>query len=246
MAEEEVTIGAAEVPPPDWLESLRAKVRVAFGFWFKPWFKDYPEKAEEEEAVNKLTLLYEEMITDINRSDISENIKKGLDPIPAIIMLLLSAAGGGGVGMILGSLLSPWLQAKMTYPLNKMAEPYRLSPDIVYRLWWKLYKGEGLPEDLLSDLRDQGFDPIRIEQGKEASKVIPTPSDIIAFLAHEVFESDMIEKYGLLSEWEAIDKEFAKRIGLDEETLKLYWINHWVHPALSSVYDMLHRDLITE
>ncbi|GAJ22435.1 unnamed protein product, partial [marine sediment metagenome] len=84
------------------------------------------------------------------------------------------------------------------------------------------------------------------EDGKEASKVMPTPADIVMFLAHEVFEKDMIEKYKLDSEWETIDKEYAKKIGLDEDTLKNYWRNHWVHPSLSSVYDMLHRDLITE
>lgn len=248
MPEEEVVIKGIEElpPPPDWLERLRMKVRANFSWWFKPWFKTYPEKAEEDEAVNKMGLLYEEMMADINASEVSKDIKEGLDPLPVMLQLLLSAAGGGAFGMIMSSLLAPWLQAKLTYPLNRMAEPYRLPPDVVYRLWWKLHKGEGLPKDLLDNLRDQGFDSVRIEQGKEASKVVPTPSDIIAFLAHEVFEPDMIEKYGLLSEWDAIDREAALKIGLDEDTLKLYWINHWVHPALSSVYDMLHRDLITE
>ncbi|MBA7578410.1 hypothetical protein ES708_20272 [subsurface metagenome] len=268
MPEEEVEIRGIEElpPPPDWLERLRMKIRVNFSWWFKPWFKTYPEKVEEKEAVDKLELLYKEMMADINASDVSGDVKKGLDPLPAIVMLLLSAAGGGGVAMILGSLLTPWLQAKMTYPLNKMAKPYRLPPDVVYRLLWKLYYGkqklgelteeerarippefmtaEWTPEKLIEDLQDQGWSSDAVDRGLEASKVMPTPSDIIAFLAHEVFEPDMIKKYGLLSEWDVIDKEYAKRIGLDEETLKLYWINHWVHPALSSVYDMLHRDLI--
>ncbi|GAI79090.1 unnamed protein product, partial [marine sediment metagenome] len=93
MTEEEVTIGAAESPPPDWLERLRAKVRVQFGWWFKPWFKEYPEKAEEEEASNKLGLLYNEMIADINASEVSEDVKKGLDPLPIIITMLPGELG---------------------------------------------------------------------------------------------------------------------------------------------------------
>ena len=74
---------------------------------------------------------------------------------------------------------------------------------------------------------------------------MPTPQDIVNFLAHEVFEKGMIDKYGLESEWETIDKEWAKKIGLDEDILHLYWLNHWQHASLSSVYEMLHRDLIT-
>lgn len=234
--------------PPEWMPEWMVGLRLRFDIFVKrlvasqvePWNIDQQDPEQKE----KLELLYNEMIKDINEADVPENIKVGLDPLPAMVGFLLAAAGGGAVSMILGSLLMPYIQSKLTYPMMKQAQPYRLPPDIVYRLWWKLYKGEGEPKELLDDLLEQGFSPERIESGKEASKVMPTPQDIINFLAHEVFEKDMIDKYGLESEWEDIDKEWALKIGLDEKILKLYWLNHWQHPSLSSVYDMLHRDLI--
>lgn len=236
-----------ERPPeelPGWLVRLRAKLSVHMGWWTKPWFTTYPDKADEEEARGKTELLYNKMMEDIQASDVDEDIKKGLDPVPAFIGYLLAAAGGAGLSMILASLMTPYIQAKLTYPLNRQAAPYRLPPDVVFKLAWKLHKGEEIPEELLGHLKDQGWGATTIDDGLEASKVMPTPQDIVNFLAHEVFEPDMVDKYSLESEWSGLDKETAKKIGMDEETLRLYWRNHWQHPGLSSVYRMLHRDLI--
>lgn len=234
--------------PPEWMPQWMVELRLRFNLAVKrlvasqvePW--NVEQQAPEQRE--KLELLYNEMIKDINEADVPENIKVGLDPLPAMMGFLLAAAGGGAVSMILSSLLMPYIQSKLTYPMMKQAQPFRLPPDVVFRLWWKLHKGEGEPKDLVDDLLEQGWSPDRIDLGKEATKVMPTPQDIVNFLAHEVFEKGMIDKYGLESEWDTIDKEWALKIGLDEDTLKLYWLNHWQHPSLSSVYDMLHRDLI--
>lgn len=234
--------------PPEWMPQWMVELRLRFNLAVKklvasqvePWNVDQQAPEQRE----KLELLYNEMIKDINEADVPENIKVGLDPLPAMIGFLLASAGGGAVAMILSSLLMPYIQSKLTYPMMKQAQPFRLPPDVVFRLWWKLHKGEGSPKELLDDLLEQGWSPERIEQGKEASKVMPTPQDIVNFLAHEVFEQDMIDKYKLDSEWDTIDKEWAKKIGLDEKILHLYWLNHWQHPSLQSVYQMLHREEI--
>lgn len=236
--------------PPEWWPPWLVDFNLRFDIFVKklrasqvtPWNIDEQEPEQKE----KLELLYNEMMKDINASDISENIKVGLDPVPAMVGFLLAAAGGGAVSMVLGSLLMPYVQSKLTYPMQRQAQPYRLPPDIVFRLAWKLHKGESIPEELLGDLRDQGFDQGRIEKGLEASKVVPTPSDIIAFLAHEVFEPDMVKKYGLDEEFEAIDQEPALKIGLDEATLKLYWRNHWQHTSFTQMIQLRRREIITD
>ncbi|GAI71210.1 unnamed protein product, partial [marine sediment metagenome] len=101
-------------------------------------------------------------------------------------------------------------------------------------------------EKYFDDLKDLGWDDDRIEALKFFTEVYPTPRDYVGFLAHEVFEPDMIEKYGLLSEWGVIDKEPAKKIGLEEDILKLYWMDHWEHPEWGTIRELRHRDQITD
>lgn len=238
--------------PPDikeeeWVElDFKTRVRLKMDSFFRATFKkDHPDyyEPEQRDKLSKITDLVNQAVADY--PELPDEAKELLDPLPVAMLGLLSMLGGMAGGMVASSILSPLL-TPLTYKMNAVMKPYRLDPGTVFRLSYKLYKGEDISEELLGDLRDQGWSSDRIDKGLEAFKVMPTPSDIIAFLAHEVFEPDMVEKYKLLSEWEVIDKEFAKKIGMTEETLKLYWINHWVHPSLGSVYAMLHRDLITK
>jgi len=184
----------------------------------------------------------------IEKLPVSEETKKAIlpilsasssSPIGQLAMFIIGTVIGGLIGI-----LFPFARLG-NYTADRIAQSARLPPTTVFHLWWKLFKGLERPEELLYHLRDQGWSDTTIDQGLEASKVMPTPSDIISFLAKEVFEPEMIERYKLDSEWEMIDKEFAKRIGLDEEILRLYWRNHWVHPAIGQVYSMLHRGLIS-
>lgn len=237
-----------EPPVADWRERLRAKAKIYFGFMFRPWMTTYPEKGMEQEAEQeeKLNLLYAEMMKDIEASDVSENIKKGLDPLPAMVAYLLAAAGGGAVGMILSSLLAPYVQTKLTYPLMKMALPYRLAPFEVITAWRRRHEPE-----FWADLKDQGWNDERIEALKKITEVMPTPEDLTTWMAHEVFEPDMREKYGLDDEWEAVEateavEHWFERIGMPMEVAKNKWRAHWVHPALGTVFTLLHRGLITE
>ncbi len=132
------------------------------------------------------------------------------------------------------SLLFPYLQTfyqagyavQETQAANKLFETFRLNPELVFRLWWKLYKGEGRPENILNDLREQGWSADRIELAKKATEVMPTPQDIVAFLAHEVYEPTMIDKYGLDDEWDKVDKSKFSTIGMTEEVALDYWRNH--------------------
>ena len=120
---------------------------------------------------------------------------------------------------------------------------FRLDPISVITAWRRDPKKY---ESLFHDIKEQGWSDERIEAWKDITRIMPAPRDYVGFLAHEVFEKDMIEKYGLLSEWEKIDKEPAKKIGLLEDELKLYWMDHWEHPEWGTIRELRHRDQITD
>ena len=131
----------------------------------------------------------------------------------------------------------------MGYAQEKVARTYVLDPIQVITAW---RRDPAKYEQYFEDLRYQGWSEERIEALKFFTEAYPTPRDIVGFLAHEVFEPDMIAKYGLLSEWDVIDKEPAKKIGLMEDILKLYWMDHWEHPEWGTIRELRHRDQIDD
>jgi len=119
----------------------------------------------------------------------------------------------------------------------------RLDPTSVITAWRRDPTKYG---KLFEDLKDSGWSDDRIEALKFFTQVMPTPRDYVGFLAHEVFEPDMVAKYGLLSEGDKIDKEPAKKIGLLEDELQLYWMDHWEHPEWGTIKELRHRDQIED
>ena len=119
---------------------------------------------------------------------------------------------------------------------------HRLDPGMVTTAW---RRDKAKYEKLFSDLKDQGWDDDRIKALKFATLVYPGPRDMVDFQAHEVFEPDMIAKYGLDAEVEGIERERFYEIGMSDEIIEEYWRNHWVHPAWGQVLDMYHRDELT-
>lgn len=119
---------------------------------------------------------------------------------------------------------------------------FRLEPGIITTAW---RRDKAKYEKLFSDLRDQGWTEERIEALKFATLVYPGPRDMVDFQAHEVFEPDMVAKYGLDAEVEGIERERFYEIGMSDEIIEEYWRNHWVHPAWGQVLDMYHRGELT-
>jgi len=56
----------------------------------------------------------------------------------------------------------------------------------------------------------------------------------------------MIARYGLDSEFGAIDKEPFYKAGMTDEQILNYWRAHWEHASWMQVVEMLHRGLMTE
>ncbi|MAF43775.1 MAG: hypothetical protein CMI54_06375 [Parcubacteria group bacterium] len=125
-------------------------------------------------------------------------------------------------------------------------QPFRLPPDVLINLWRRgLLGAQGLPADF-DDLRAQGWSDERIEGYTKASEVLPSPQDAVSFLAHEVFEPEMVEKYNLDGEWDNVDKSIFSTIGMPEDIARLYWRNHWQHPSFTQMTEARRRQLITD
>ena len=156
--------------------------------------------------------------------------------------ILGGAAGGTAVGSLVGSTIGPWLKL-LEYRGLGVAKPFRLDPLSVITAWRRdpeKYAG------LFDDLKDQGWHDDRIEALKFFTLFYPAPADLIRWQAREVFEPEMIARYGLDSEFEAIDKEPFYKAGMTDEQILNYWRAHWEHASWMQVVEMLHRGLMTE
>ncbi len=119
----------------------------------------------------------------------------------------------------------------------------RLNPEAIARLW---LRDKETFNYLWKDLADSGVTEDRIEALKELAYAMPTPQDLITWMAKEAFEPDAIEKYGLDAEFERLDLSWFDKVGVKEEVIPLYWRAHWQHPAFREITELLHRGEINE
>lgn len=186
---------------------------------------------------------------------------------PAYLLPMLL---GMVVAMILqfpSAFLAPF-SAHIGYTASKLAKQYRLDPIAITNLWLRSWtevidprKLIGLTfeekisriateapesEKLWDDLRDQGWTEDRIKAAKRLAFLLPSPSDLVTWAAKEVFEPEMIEKYGLLDEVELLKRDLFYKVGMSDEMIDNYWKAHWVHPEFRTVVEMLRRTDFTE
>jgi len=75
---------------------------------------------------------------------------------------------------------------------------------------------------------------------------IPSPQDLVSWAAREVYEPEMVEKYGLADEFEGIDLRDFNKAGVNAEQARNFWLAHWQHASYNQMIEMLHRGLVTE
>ena len=126
--------------------------------------------------------------------------------------------------------------------LRELAEQ-RLDPNSVITAWRRYPE---VIEQYLKDLEDTGWTKDRIEVLKKATEYYPAPADLVNWQAKEVFEPEMVKKYGLEDELGGIEREPFYRAGMTDEQIRNYWVAHWQHPSFSQIVEMLRRGLLTE
>lgn len=129
------------------------------------------------------------------------------------------------------------------YEQDRILRTARLDPDSIIRLW---LRDKTAWASAIDDLRELGYSEERIAALQELGNFLPGPQDLVTWSAREVFEPDMISKYGLDSEFGNLDLSLFGKVGVTEEIARNYWRAHWQHASWNQILEMLHRQLITE
>lgn len=129
------------------------------------------------------------------------------------------------------------------YGLDLIMRSARLDPISVITAW---RRDKPTYEKYFEDLKSLGWSDDRIEALKFVTLFYPAPADLIRWQAREVFEPEMIARYGLDDEFGAIEKEPFYKAGMTDEQILNYWRAHWEHASWNQVVEMLHRGQLTE
>jgi len=120
---------------------------------------------------------------------------------------------------------------------------FRLDPLSVITAW---RRDPETYEKYFDDLRDQGWSDERIEALKFFTLFYPSPMDLVNWQAKEVFEPNMIAKYGLKDELGELRREDFYKAGMSDEQIDNFWMAHWEHPEFRTVVEMLRRTDFSE
>ena len=171
--------------------------------------------------------------------EIADKLSKRQHPVWWMAALAFIAAFGF---QFAGGIINPFVKIA-SYKGERVAHSARFDPDLAYAAARRLKD-----ESFLEDLKELGYSDKHIEALKELTKFWPSPSDIITWLAKEVFEPSAISRFGLdegLSEVMG-HKELFDQIGIDEDMIRNFWIAHWIHPSFDEMAEMRRRDYITD
>ena len=131
---------------------------------------------------------------------------------------------------------------------DRTNELYKITDQLINaedytRLWLRGKLDETGLDDKLYKI---GLQAEEINGVKELSQIIPPIQDILTMLAREAFEEEQVALMGLDDEFPEDVYEHGKKLGLSEFWLKRYWRAHWQQPSMLMMFQMLHRQVVTE
>ncbi len=229
-----------------WIANIAFGWKLPVGEWVKDWLvKSALGVLEnmEPEAIEllkgNLGKIADHPATPQDIKVIISTLMAGKKPLPLLVIIPLA------VLMLLPMITSIFqpLGNLLRYVQERLFRSYRLDPVAIITAW---RRDKPKYEKFFDDLRDQGWTDERIEALKFFSLYYPAPADLIRWQAREVFEPEMIERYGLDSEFGAIEKEPFYKAGMTDEQILNFWRAHWEHASWQQVVEMLHRGLMTE
>lgn len=171
-----------------------------------------------------------------------EKLKKQFAPIQlvALVPFLIGATLWAMAGAFSG-----WFE-QVRQESMKAFKPSLLSPtDSILSKW----RGKFTEARMKDELYQAGYNDERISALEEINKFIPPINDLIRFQVRDVFRETIVKQYKYdegFKDIEAALKPWAEKLGVETDTLKLYWRAHWELPSLTSAFEMFHRGLMTE
>jgi len=125
--------------------------------------------------------------------------------------------------------------------LKKLTQ-IRLDPNSIVTAW---RRDPALYEALFKDLTDQGWSEDRIEAIKFITQFIPTADEQTHWLAREVYEPEMVNRYGLDDELPNYEETDFSKVGVSPEQMSNKWKAHWEHASYMQVREMLRRGVLS-
>ena len=99
----------------------------------------------------------------------------------------------------------------------------------------------------LDNLRILGLDDDDIARLRTLALALPTPTDLVRFMVRDVFDPGAIAVGKLDEEFDQkVNDDWNRRVGVDRDTLRLFWMAHWSLPSPTMFYEMFHRGFITQ
>jgi hypothetical protein len=128
----------------------------------------------------------------------------------------------------------------------RVFKPTLLSPtDTILAKW----RGKFSVDRANDEFAQMGYNPERIEALEEINKFLPGVQDLIRFTVRDVFREEIVKNYKYDEGFKEIEqslKPWATKLGMEPDTLKLYWRAHWDLPSLTSAYEMFHRGFLSQ
>lgn len=111
----------------------------------------------------------------------------------------------------------------------------------IYRAWRLGFITEAQKNEALKRL---GYTEDQIQLLDKLTLVYPSASDIVRFAVREVFNEEVVRKYGYDQDIPQEYIEWAKKLGLSEEFARYYWRAHWEIPSPTQAIELLSRGII--
>lgn len=225
-----------------WQSEWKDRLRGWMASWITKGGNEFLESAEPQ-TIDLMRDTLTKMIEDPN---ISPELKKALEK--SIEEGDWVAVAFGWLGMAIGSVLGILALGGppgriQTYAVDRITKSMRLDPISVITAW---RRDQEKYEPLFNDLRDQGWSDERIEALKFFTLYYPAPADLVNWQAKEVFEPNMVTKYGLKDELGELRREAFYKAGMSDEQIDNFWMAHWEHPELRTIIEMLRRTDFSE
>jgi len=158
------------------------------------------------------------------------------------LMAVVSAIIGMTVYPFAMATIEPFVEKTRQTAFSK--EPVNIASENI--LLTMLYR-EIINEKTFTQLMKlKGYSNEQIKYFIESYKYYPSAEDFIRFAVRDVFHSDIVKKYGYDERFPEEIVKYAKKSGIDEQTLRWYWRSHWQLPTPEEAFTMMHRGAIDE
>jgi len=127
------------------------------------------------------------------------------------------------IGMIAGQVLTPVLEPPLrplAQQMNKLAPTQIIQPPEALTL----FRRKEMPKEEFNDILAQaGFNETTAELLFRATQFFPNVQDGIRFAVREAFREDIASLFELDTNFDLLPLDFFEKMGVDKETLRLFW-----------------------